>query len=290
MDGLKETNDSLGHAAGDLLLRKVVQTLRTHVRAYDLIVRFGGDEFVCALLALDTYKATERFTIIRASRAAAAHASISVGLAGYQIHDSLDEQSWPVPTRRSSPNASSGHHAPERPPARQPRCVARAAATRSARDGPRSPKRRWHAHGNHPGGRFAGPHRPRLTHRIEPTTMVDSSGSGRLRGYGAFISVDGACPPSGEMLSPRFHFGVPHGITTPKTNPPTVTDPIDSTALTTRRGISGRPVPRRRAHRTEVQFGPESLPARTDEERCGIMATTHPSTDRPERAVPRRSA
>jgi diguanylate cyclase (GGDEF)-like protein len=89
VDGLKATNDSLGHAAGDLLLRRVVETLRTHLRSYDLIVRFGGDEFVCALLALDIDKAAERFTIIRASMAAAAHASISVGLAEYQIHDSL---------------------------------------------------------------------------------------------------------------------------------------------------------------------------------------------------------
>jgi diguanylate cyclase (GGDEF)-like protein len=90
VDGLKATNDSLGHAAGDLLLRRVVETLRTHLRSYDLIVRFGGDEFVCALLALDIDKAVERFTIIRASLAAAAHASISVGLAECQNHDSLE--------------------------------------------------------------------------------------------------------------------------------------------------------------------------------------------------------
>jgi diguanylate cyclase (GGDEF)-like protein len=90
VDGLKATNDSLGHAAGDLLLRRVVETLRTHLRSYDLIVRFGGDEFVCALLAVDIDKAAERFTIVRASLAAAAHASISVGFAEYQIHDSLE--------------------------------------------------------------------------------------------------------------------------------------------------------------------------------------------------------
>jgi diguanylate cyclase (GGDEF)-like protein len=90
VDGLKATNDSLGHAAGDLLLRRVVDTLRTHLRSYDLIVRFGGDEFVCALLALDIVTATERFTRIRAALAAEGHASISVGLAEYQVHDSLE--------------------------------------------------------------------------------------------------------------------------------------------------------------------------------------------------------
>jgi diguanylate cyclase (GGDEF)-like protein len=89
VDGLKATNDTLGHAAGDLLLRRVVQTIRTHLRSYDLIARFGGDEFVCALLALHIDKAAERFALIRASLAAEAHASISVGLAEYQLHDSL---------------------------------------------------------------------------------------------------------------------------------------------------------------------------------------------------------
>jgi diguanylate cyclase (GGDEF)-like protein len=90
VDGLKATNDTLGHAAGDLLLRRVVDTIRTHLRSYDLIVRFGGDEFVCALLALDIDKAAERFALIRASLAADAHASISVGLAEYRSHDSLE--------------------------------------------------------------------------------------------------------------------------------------------------------------------------------------------------------
>jgi diguanylate cyclase (GGDEF)-like protein len=90
VDGLKATNDTLGHAAGDLLLRRVVDTIRTQLRSYDLIVRFGGDEFVCALLALDLDRAAERFTLIRASLAAEAHASISVGLAEYRLHDSLE--------------------------------------------------------------------------------------------------------------------------------------------------------------------------------------------------------
>jgi diguanylate cyclase (GGDEF)-like protein len=90
VDGLKATNDTLGHAAGDRLLRKIVEAVRSHLRSYDLIVRFGGDEFVCALLALDIEKATERFVLINAALAAHVHASISVGLAEYHIHDTLD--------------------------------------------------------------------------------------------------------------------------------------------------------------------------------------------------------
>ena len=90
VDGLKRTNDSLGHAAGDQLLRRIVETIREHLRPYDLIVRFGGDEFVCALLATDIETAITRFDLIQVALAAHARASISVGLAALQTNDTLD--------------------------------------------------------------------------------------------------------------------------------------------------------------------------------------------------------
>lgn len=51
LDGLKHTNDTQGHEAGDALLRRAANALHSAIRAHDTVARTGGDEF--ALLAAE---------------------------------------------------------------------------------------------------------------------------------------------------------------------------------------------------------------------------------------------
>ena len=62
--GLKRVNDSEGHDAGDRLLKRVVTLIRQHLRPYDLTIRLGGDEFLCAMSNIALSDARERFSAI----------------------------------------------------------------------------------------------------------------------------------------------------------------------------------------------------------------------------------
>ncbi|MFK7828927.1 MAG: GGDEF domain-containing protein [Congregibacter sp.] len=94
----KEINDNYGHAAGDLVLVKVAEVLRTRARASDFVCRYGGDEFVIMLPDTDL-KGAEVFARSACDEVLAAgfndngkplDVSISCGVTEFLTNDTLE--------------------------------------------------------------------------------------------------------------------------------------------------------------------------------------------------------
>ncbi len=71
LDHFKRINDSFGHAAGDAVLKDVAYTLRKALRAFDLVYRIGGEEFLLLLPGATVEHAAEMAEQLRAAVAAA---------------------------------------------------------------------------------------------------------------------------------------------------------------------------------------------------------------------------
>lgn len=91
VDGLKAINDTYGHQEGDRVLARVAAAIRSVVRDYDLIVRFGGDEFLCETLGLPFAEAQSRYDKLNDVLAATGRGSASVGMVQLAQDESLEQ-------------------------------------------------------------------------------------------------------------------------------------------------------------------------------------------------------
>jgi diguanylate cyclase (GGDEF)-like protein len=92
VDHLKQVNDSQGHAAGDQLLRHVAGALIARLRDYDMVIRYGGDEFVAVMNGLSAEAATARLRSINTVlRTMSSGASMSIGVSELQPGDSAED-------------------------------------------------------------------------------------------------------------------------------------------------------------------------------------------------------
>jgi len=65
LDKFKQVNDKYGHDVGDLVLKNFSRTIKSSVRKYDVVARFGGEEFVILLNGADLHSAYKKAEELR---------------------------------------------------------------------------------------------------------------------------------------------------------------------------------------------------------------------------------
>lgn len=92
IDYFKDINDRYGHAAGDLVLARVGETIRTTLRTPDFVARYGGEEFVVIAPATWSEDARVLGARLQAALSAASYGdldvelTVSIGVAGVPEH------------------------------------------------------------------------------------------------------------------------------------------------------------------------------------------------------------
>jgi two-component system, cell cycle response regulator len=101
MDHFKKVNDTYGHQAGDAVLRKLSETLKSSFRVTDLIARYGGEEFVVLLnkvelkdgkrIAEKTRAAIEAIDFVVPGQKQPLKETTSIGIAELNSDESVEE-------------------------------------------------------------------------------------------------------------------------------------------------------------------------------------------------------
>ena len=97
IDRFKQTNDTYGHTVGDKVLKVVANTLNLNGRPFDLIGRWGGDEFAVILRNVDRksmVQIAERFRVLVAKTSLpdndAIQVTLSIGATLARAKDTID--------------------------------------------------------------------------------------------------------------------------------------------------------------------------------------------------------
>jgi diguanylate cyclase (GGDEF)-like protein/PAS domain S-box-containing protein len=100
IDGFKAFNDTYGHDAGDLLLKKLGELLQAEVRSSDISCRYGGEEFLIVMPGALLETGYERAEHLRATflalniehKGVRLEATLSLGVASFPQHGATWEQ------------------------------------------------------------------------------------------------------------------------------------------------------------------------------------------------------
>ena len=93
LDHFKKLNDTQGHIAGDMVLKRIASIARSSIRTQDILGRYGGDEFVIILPGVTTSETmfvAERFR--KKVEEADLDVSVSIGVSSYPQDGSTVEQ------------------------------------------------------------------------------------------------------------------------------------------------------------------------------------------------------